>query len=730
MFLRLILLCSTLILLAFPAPALAQSNPTPAPCRLPVNGIIVESVTYTLISDCTQTDSLEIKTAQTPSVTLTINGGGHTIFGGTGRSGSGLNFLVVDDDGENTVQNVDNTPSPNVKVIIKNVTFDGNNALFFRPFIRQSNGQDKRAGIGSGILTEGTLEMENVTFTRSNGISLTVKGTASLTNVLFENNLVKSSAISESVKGGLHVTSTGRVTVNNAVFRDNQRSVVVVEKGGRLKTTGCLSFVRSFTHNVHHSGLWGGLGTWSDSSTGPCSGSIGNGGQAVVPHSLTTLDCGLPADGTIGEDAVYTLTQDCVCVNTVTLATGVKVTINANDHRIVGCEGGSSFRIGGFAEFTINRARISGIRMKIYGGAMTLADSELTDASSTPILNYGYFHADNTIFERNRRSTSSKHGSVYYATNLFNAGRALFRDNIFRDNTGGPAELTAVGPGTSIILCGDNVRDDPPPEEGANTPTPVWLPLFMTRDGGALLGCESPDSEANHPVPQPGGGGGCRPEQSNLPPNKNLGAIGYACHVKKSPASIEIWEISPDNQGSFALSVSQSEIEAKAEGPVACSRTGRAAVRVGLTDAVRQQIMRNRNYRDPSLRGGRDILISLGPTSEGKVHHYVIDTVLDGDVLGTVDTFSNSPPCPYSGPAPIYAAKPTPTPAQIYAPPVIAQPPQADGSIVHVVREGDTVWTIGVAYGVHPHALIALNELPERGSYIIPGQELLIRPAE
>lgn len=750
---RLIFFCAALLLPAIPAPVFAQatatppppSNPDKAPCGLPASGTIVESFTYDLIADCSQTGTLEIRTVKTPSVELTINGHGHTISNGTGES-RGMSFLIVDDDGEDTVYNLDNTPSPNVKVTIKNVTFDGNNLYFRRHKRLHEDGHYYYGGTGSWILAEGALEMENVTFTEGNDSWLTVKGTATLSNVLFENSRVWTWGISSTIRGGLHVTKTGRVTLKNAVFRDIARTVVVVEKGGSLKTTGCLSFVRTFTHNVHHSGLWSGLGTWSDSSTGSCVGkidSIGNDDAVVVAYTQTMMDCGLPADGFIWQDAVYTLTQNCVCMNEATLAAGVQVTINANGHSIFGCEAGASgasngeprrsgsFLVGGLAHLTINNARINGVRMVNYGGALTVGNSQISNTSPTPIHNHGYVHVYETTFERNHGFDRSNRGSVYYATHFFRTGRALFRDNMFRANTGGPAELLARGPGTIITLCGDNERDDPPPEEGADEPTPVWLPLFMTLEGGILRGCEGPDQEITLPaVPQPGTGGGCRPGQIHLPPNKMLGAIGFICHVEASPAAaIEIWEVLPDSTGRFALSVAQSGIEGIAEGLVACSRNGRAAVRVGLTEPVRQQITPSRLYRDPSIRGGRDILISLGPTTEGKVHHYVIDHLLDGDVLGTVDTFSNTAPCLDYNPAAVVVAIPTSEPVQVYAAPVNPQAPQADGSIVHVVGEGDTIWAIGVAYGVHPHDIIARNQLPERGSYIIPGQELLIRPA-
>ena len=181
--------CLLLILFValFAAPAFGQSdptNPTTAACGLPAQGTIVASVTYTLTANCTQTRWLEIKTAETPNITLTINGGGFTITNMTDcceyNSSYNNNFLLVDDQGELTVQNVDNGRSPNVKVIIKNVTFDGNNKKFRRPRRLQPDGVIRNSATGAGILVDGALEMENVTFTRGDGMWLRVKGTASL----------------------------------------------------------------------------------------------------------------------------------------------------------------------------------------------------------------------------------------------------------------------------------------------------------------------------------------------------------------------------------------------------------------------------------------------------------------------------------------------------------------------------------------------------------------------
>ncbi|MXX50003.1 MAG: LysM peptidoglycan-binding domain-containing protein, partial [Chloroflexi bacterium] len=73
---------------------------------------------------------------------------------------------------------------------------------------------------------------------------------------------------------------------------------------------------------------------------------------------------------------------------------------------------------------------------------------------------------------------------------------------------------------------------------------------------------------------------------------------------------------------------------------------------------------------------------------------------------------------------------PVPTPTPVYAAPVQPQAPQPDGSIIHVVREGDTLSAIAVAYRVRQLDIIVNNQLEHMGRWIYPGQELLIRAAD
>ncbi|HYO89617.1 MAG TPA: LysM peptidoglycan-binding domain-containing protein [Candidatus Limnocylindrales bacterium] len=74
---------------------------------------------------------------------------------------------------------------------------------------------------------------------------------------------------------------------------------------------------------------------------------------------------------------------------------------------------------------------------------------------------------------------------------------------------------------------------------------------------------------------------------------------------------------------------------------------------------------------------------------------------------------------------PAATAVPTAPPFASFVQP---QPPQADGSIVHIVQPGDTMDAIGYAYGVSRQDILDLNGLTS-GRFIFAGQELLIKPA-
>jgi LysM repeat protein len=64
--------------------------------------------------------------------------------------------------------------------------------------------------------------------------------------------------------------------------------------------------------------------------------------------------------------------------------------------------------------------------------------------------------------------------------------------------------------------------------------------------------------------------------------------------------------------------------------------------------------------------------------------------------------------------------------AFVYSPVQVATPME-DGSIVHIVQSGQTLWTIAAVYGVELQTLLDLNEFTS-GTWVFPGDEILIQP--
>lgn len=55
--------------------------------------------------------------------------------------------------------------------------------------------------------------------------------------------------------------------------------------------------------------------------------------------------------------------------------------------------------------------------------------------------------------------------------------------------------------------------------------------------------------------------------------------------------------------------------------------------------------------------------------------------------------------------------------------------PQEDGSVIHAVRAGETVWSIALIYDIASESIVALNGLNATQPVIYEGQRLLLRPA-
>ncbi len=83
------------------------------------------------------------------------------------------------------------------------------------------------------------------------------------------------------------------------------------------------------------------------------------------------------------------------------------------------------------------------------------------------------------------------------------------------------------------------------------------------------------------------------------------------------------------------------------------------------------------------------------------------------------------PPAAQPGAAGAPQATSAPAPA-IPAAPVVVAAPNADGTVIHVVQQGQTLWDLAVTYGVPLADLLALNYLTE-DALLHPGDSILIR---
>ncbi len=126
----------------------------------------------------------------------------------------------------------------------------------------------------------------------------------------------------------------------------------------------------------------------------------------------------------------------------------------------------------------------------------------------------------------------------------------------------------------------------------------------------------------------------------------------------------------------------------------------RGAVQMWQGDSLHMNTMIGANYRDAGA----------GVASAGGVVYYTLDV---GYIAGSPGSGTGSTAAPVSTSITFY--------------PVVVATPRPDGSIVHVVQPGQTLWTIAASYQVGLEELIALNNLTN-AAWIYPGDKILIKP--
>jgi len=120
------------------------------------------------------------------------------------------------------------------------------------------------------------------------------------------------------------------------------------------------------------------------------------------------------------------------------------------------------------------------------------------------------------------------------------------------------------------------------------------------------------------------------------------------------------------------------------------------------------------------------------PMSNGTYRHIGVGIARDGDVyyyiLQAAYTSSNAWQ-PYYSSTPgegTEVSEVTDSGLSEWMSPVITSTPHADGSIIHVVQPGQTLWSIAIAYGTKILDILAYNNLPSDYQTIYTGQILAI----
>lgn len=130
--------------------------------------------------------------------------------------------------------------------------------------------------------------------------------------------------------------------------------------------------------------------------------------------------------------------------------------------------------------------------------------------------------------------------------------------------------------------------------------------------------------------------------------------------------------------------------------------TAAQAVQAWMGDAPHQNTMLNSNYRH----------IGAGVSKNGDMVYYVIDCAMPT---------GSGQQQPYTPEAP-----PGETGISQYIVPVTINTPNPDGTIIHEVQYGQSLWSIAIAYDTKIDRIRQLNNLAPGSTQIFTGQKLLV----
>ncbi|MEN8242192.1 MAG: CAP domain-containing protein [Chloroflexota bacterium] len=128
---------------------------------------------------------------------------------------------------------------------------------------------------------------------------------------------------------------------------------------------------------------------------------------------------------------------------------------------------------------------------------------------------------------------------------------------------------------------------------------------------------------------------------------------------------------------------------------------------------------KNSEIHNRVMLDGRYAEIGAGVSSSGGMTYFTAEIafITGSSAPSPSDNSSDSQEIP--------ADEDTP-PVFAYSPVIVAAQ-GADGSVIHIVQSGQTLWTIAAVYQVELQTILDLNNLSS-GSWVYPGDEILVKP--
>ena len=600
-------LCIALAFLLLNTVPGALAQPTVAPCGLPTGGFVDTLVSYTLTANCTQTDTLEF--GGNVGGTVVIDGKGFKIDASALRTSKAV---------------FTNTSS--AKLDIKDVTIEGGGAY------------------ASGVMHLGEeAKLTNVTF-RGHYNAAVSRASGSGGTWTFENILVENGG---GQYGFFGARATAFTAKNGAIF--NITNLVVRDLIGgnaalqldywQYQSPTAINISGCFTHERIFPALT--FRTINDNSTGKCTGTIGNGDNAVKTVAAPVIAaCGLPTGGHLESTTpyVFNLVGNCQQTKSLYIAKGVTVTINGNGYSIYGKPHFILIRTGGTLTIRNVVIRNSGRPISAFLQSNLLIEDSIFRENTGPIVLADHIATFNRVkFEDN--STTYSWSKWPSALRIIRKSDVILRDSLFINNTGPSAAAMWVGDEYPTSLHA-RVRFENSITWQGNSPDDYIDTKSRVEDntGGTLAA----NFELSPPPPKPSkkiATGQERRPVPQLPPDACRLPIGaIACIYRGgtlAQGTLQVWGITPQSTGFHQLTVTKAQVDALPDGGL-----------VGITSDCRARVMREQNG---------DITVSVGPNPEGKLLHAVLDQSLHGSVISTYSTYGETL-CP--GPA-------APGPAQL-----------------------------------------------------------------